>query len=895
MLNRVYMESKKTFDPVIHLWKWWFTPRSTDPTVEYRERALRFLLPVFILLRAVAIANSYSDTATTSPRYFPIWVAIAVSVLLLISLYFLLKDNVGWSGTFFLLNWYLMDMLNLPADGYWNPGFQISLIIQVVLAALLLPGHYILPFLITQLITLGMWGRWLDINHFNVPLLSSGEPVADFLRTLVTLGAQETIILFIVRYLRMQMEKSLRLQQVSIQKLEAEVTERQRTEARLRGVFENSPDIILEIDRAGQIIFINQFAETLLGKNVRNVLPADQHKYALEMIERAFNSGEPQAFELQTIAPDNRISWDSIRIGAIKQGDQITSLTVIMTEITSQKDAEVALRAREELYRLISTITADYVFSTQLEADGKMELKWVGGAFESITGYSFDEYMERGGWRTTLHPDDLEKDARDVASLSVNQDVISELRTFHKNGDLRWVRVYAHPLWDSEHNRLTGIYGAVQDITERKQIEERVRQSNNQLAMINEIGRAISALQNLESVLEIIYQKIQGIALVDAFFICLLSEDKKQLSFPLTYDMGVRYDEEDTQLRSESRVGQVIQTGEPYRLHRTAEEVAEAEKKPEGGENPQRRSGSLLYVPLWQGHDVIGVMSIQSYTLNAYSDEIIKTITGIGNQAAIAIQNSRLFTNVQQELTRRKQVETERELFIKKIEMQNAELERFNYTISHELKSPVVTIKGFLGMLKKDLEENRQDSIQKDFKRISEAAEKMGTLLSDLLELSKIGRVVNPPTEVDLGKLAHEALEMMDGRLQSRNIKVNVSPDLPVVYGDQIRLREVIENLIDNAAKYMGEQAFPLIEIGHRESETETIFYVKDNGIGIDPKYHTQVFGLFNMLNANSEGTGIGLALIKRIIEVHGGRIWVESEGLGKGSTFCFTIPSKKE
>jgi len=107
-------------------------------------------------------------------------------------------------------------------------------------------------------------------------------------------------------------------------------------------------------------------------------------------------------------------------------------------------------------------------------------------------------------------------------------------------------------------------------------------------------------------------------------------------------------------------------------------------------------------------------------------------------------------------------------------------------------------------------------------------------------------------------------------------------------------LREVFENLIDNAAKYMGDQPNPLIEIGKRESGTETIIYVKDNGMGIEPKYHTQIFGLFEKLWADSDGTGIGLALIKRIIEVQRGRIWVESEGLGKGSTFCFTLPNEK-
>ena len=197
-------------------------------------------------------------------------------------------------------------------------------------------------------------------------------------------------------------------------------------------------------------------------------------------------------------------------------------------------------------------------------------------------------------------------------------------------------------------------------------------------------------------------------------------------------------------------------------------------------------------------------------------------------------------------------------------------------------------------MLKKDLEENRQNNIHKDFNRIAEAADKMGILLSELLELSRIGRIANPPEEVDLNKLVQDALETLDGRIRERNVTVTVVPNLPIVYADRNRLREVLENLIDNAAKYMGGQACPLVEIGKRESGTETILYIKDNGIGIEPQFHTKIFGLFEKLSAVGEGSGIGLALVKRIIEVHGGRIWVESEGLGKGSTFCFTIPDKR-
>ena len=170
----------------------------------------------------------------------------------------------------------------------------------------------------------------------------------------------------------------------------------------------------------------------------------------------------------------------------------------------------------------------------------------------------------------------------------------------------------------------------------------------------------------------------------------------------------------------------------------------------------------------------------------------------------------------------------------------------------------------------------------------------MGTLLSELLELSRIGRIINQPEQVDLVKLTEETLEILDGRIHERNITVIVSPDLPLVYADRPRLTEVVENLIDNAAKYMGEQPKPLIEIGSLQTKNEIVIFVRDNGIGIEPKYHTKIFGLFEKLDSTSEGTGIGLALVKRIIETHGGRIWVESEGLGKGSTFCFTIPNKQ-
>ncbi len=242
-----------------------------------------------------------------------------------------------------------------------------------------------------------------------------------------------------------------------------------------------------------------------------------------------------------------------------------------------------------------------------------------------------------------------------------------------------------------------------------------------------------------------------------------------------------------------------------------------------------------------------------------------------------------------------KWVSTEREKLINELEAKNAELERFVYTVSHDLKSPLVTIVGFLGYLEEDSEKGDREALRKDIERIYTAAYKMQDLLKDLLELSRIGRVMNAPQEVSFNEVVKESLDLTDGRLQERGVRAQIQPNMPTVYGDRKRLLELIQNLLDNAAKYMGSQTEPVIEVGQNGFEQEMpIFYVRDNGMGIEREYHENIFGLFNKLDVTSEGTGVGLAIAKRIVEVHGGRIWVESE-LGKGATFYFTLPSQPD
>lgn len=248
-------------------------------------------------------------------------------------------------------------------------------------------------------------------------------------------------------------------------------------------------------------------------------------------------------------------------------------------------------------------------------------------------------------------------------------------------------------------------------------------------------------------------------------------------------------------------------------------------------------------------------------------------------------------TRAQQELKERKRVEAEREHIIRELEMKNAELERFTYTVSHDLKSPLITIGGFVGLLEADARAGNISKLKRDLARIREAKDKMDRLLNELLELSRIGRLINPPRSVPFAEIVKEALALTRGRLMMGHVQVDVAKDLPIVHGDRQRLVEVLQNLIDNAAKFMGDQPKPHIEIGMREKKGRNVFFVKDNGMGIEPKFHERIFALFDKLDPKSEGTGVGLSLVKRIIEVHDGRIWVESEGKGQGSTFCFTLP----
>ncbi len=225
------------------------------------------------------------------------------------------------------------------------------------------------------------------------------------------------------------------------------------------------------------------------------------------------------------------------------------------------------------------------------------------------------------------------------------------------------------------------------------------------------------------------------------------------------------------------------------------------------------------------------------------------------------------------------------------------EMERFNSTLSQHLKILLVAVRSSLGALHQDAAAGDVEQLKKDVRRTHMAVGNTVRLLDELQKLLLVGRVVHAPEAASMSELAYEAVGQVAG-LADRRVEVVIAPAMPAVYGDRAQLLEVLRRLLENGGKFMGDQPSPRLQVAHRRDwpKADTaldVFYVRDNGIGIEARDHERVFTLFEKLDPGTEGIGIGLALVKRIIEAHGGRVWVESDGPGRGSTFCFILSKK--
>ncbi len=529
----------------------------------------------------------------------------------------------------------------------------------------------------------------------------------------------------------------------------------------------------------------------------------------------------------------NEREWTAMDVDVIKVAGNVLGAAIkrqldedaLKNELAERMRAEVALKYSEQKFSKAFRSSPDSVTLSALESGLLVE---VNDGFQKVFGYSREEAIGRTTLELGLYqnPDDRNK----MVQILREQGSVYNLELIgrHRNGSELTALVSVEQIEIGGKPHLITI---TRDITERKRVEEALRESEARYRSLFEQSH-------------------------DAVFIL---------------DLNARHIAANQ--RAANMLGYSVEEIQKLSVNELSVELHESE-------NILERMMASEHIPVYQRIFRKKNGEIFPVEINV---ELVRDDKG----------NPLHIQSVVRDVTQRKRAEGERERLITELSAKNAELEQFTYTVSHDLKSPLVTINGFLGFLEQDAVSGNIERLKKDTQRIQEAVKKMQRLLSELLELSRIGRMMNVPESIPFRELVDECLSIVHGRLEERGVVVHVYPNLPVIYGDRPRLVEVLQNLMDNAAKYMGDQKNPLIEIGQRGEEyLKPVFFVKDNGMGIDTEYHERVFGLFNKLDAKSEGTGVGLALVKRIVEFHGGRIWVESEA-GKGSTFLFTLPAE--
>jgi signal transduction histidine kinase len=312
-----------------------------------------------------------------------------------------------------------------------------------------------------------------------------------------------------------------------------------------------------------------------------------------------------------------------------------------------------------------------------------------------------------------------------------------------------------------------------------------------------------------------------------------------------------------------------------------------AERRPIVLENIQERGHNqalskaegfraAMAVPLLFGEQCFGGISVRRRSREPFHAEDVDLLTALAGHAAITIEQGRLYDDMRVKTLA--------------LEAKNAELDTFAYAVSHDLKAPLVTLQGMAAMLAEDCGPQLSDDGRHYLSRMNATVAQMGALIGDVLMLARVGRDKHPGARIALDEVVDIVLDRCGDMIAARGVKVTRMP-LGSVWGNQTQLEQVLTNLVTNAVKYLGDAAAPQVDIGRIEHGGITEYFVRDNGIGIDPAYHARVFEAFQRLkDVEAEGTGVGLAIVKKIVESAGGRLRIESAP-GAGAAFFFSWP----
>ncbi len=521
------------------------------------------------------------------------------------------------------------------------------------------------------------------------------------------------------------------------------------------------------------------------------------------------------------------------------------------------KRAEEALREREELYRTVVNTSQEAIILVSVSET----ILFVNPAAARLFGCTAENLRDRS--LLDFIPEE-EKQLLQSQTVRRMKGETSryELTVLSQDGSTRRVLVNAAPLYDAEGEFQAGM-AILTDITE--------------LSVINEIGRAISSTLDINELYVVLHEQTKRLMDADNFYIALYDKSLNEVSFPYSFQDGQRQTAGEgewvTRRAGNGLTEHVIQTAESHLVQGDSE----AEVVKHGANHMGKPASVWMGVPMVVRNEVIGVMAVQAFEMEiTYSEKDIDLMQTVANQAAQAVENARAYSVLEQRVQER----------TADLAKSNDALEDFVYTVSHDLKAPLRAILGFSQFLVEDFGSELPDEGKMYLERMSQSAKRMELLINDLLELSRVGRVKNPYEETDIDQLISETISTL---APDEKVSIQIEGSMPGIVCDRVRIGQVFANLISNAVKY-NDKENPVITIAAQDTGEEIEFQVADNGPGIEERHFEKIFKIFQRLSSDGAGTGIGLALVKKIVEDHKGRIWLESE-VGKGSTFKFTLP----
>jgi PAS domain S-box-containing protein len=669
-------------------------------------------------------------------------------------------------------------------------------------------------------------------------------------------------------------------------------------EALVRSITDHSEDTIFVKDRDSRFLFVNPAGlrqtgltlEQMLGHSDMELNPnAAEAAASMAADLRVMSSRLTETTEEEIVLPGGeRRMLLTEKTPRLDPDGNVIGLVGISRDSTKRKRMEEALRDSEERFRTLYASMTEIVALHEIvtDAEGRAvdyRILDCNPAFTKATGISRDRAV--GALASELYGAGkvpfLETYARvaatgEPASFETFFDLLS------KHFDI------------SVFSPKRGQFATVtEDITKRKQAEGRLAKQQALLEGMNRVLREAILCETEKELADKCLTVAQELTGSQFGFVHEVNAAGTVDSLALT-DPGW------TACRMPQTEAAMLLKGMPIRgIWANTIKLGEAVIANDPASHPDRvgvPAGHppllrFMGVPLKMGEKAIGLIGLANKASD-YDREDQQVVESVASAFVEALQRLRARQQMRALnafLDRRVQQRT------KLLETTNKELESFSYSVSHDLRAPLRAISGFAGILTEDHAQRLDDEGRRLLGTITGEAKRMGQLIDDLLHFSRAGRQPLQATEVDMSALARTVFDECMVQAPGRQLRFKLQP-LPGAQGDTAMIRQVWANIISNAVKYTRPKPAAEIEITGHAKGGELVYCVKDNGVGFDMQYAQKLFGVFQRLHAESEfeGTGVGLALVQRIIHRHGGRVWAESR-LNEGATFFFTLPAKKE